>query len=64
MTFDAFFPRMDFSNSEVDAQFLEQFRCLGTDDHDELVKNFCHVVGDNVSSSICQFFLDLANWYT
>ncbi|VDM20643.1 unnamed protein product [Hydatigera taeniaeformis] len=53
---------MDFSNSEIDAQLLEQFRCLGTDDRDELVKNFNHVVGENVSSGICHFFLDLANW--
>ncbi|VDK24990.1 unnamed protein product [Taenia asiatica] len=45
---------MDCSNSEIDAQLLEQFRCLGTDDREELVKNFSQVVGDNVSSSICQ----------
>nr|CDS34463.1 UBA [Hymenolepis microstoma] len=26
---------MDYSNSEIDAQLLEQFRCLGTNDRDE-----------------------------
>lgn len=54
--------RMDFSNSEIDAQLLEQFRCLGTNDRDELVKEFNRIVGNGVPSSICQFFLDLANW--
>ncbi|KAM7541433.1 hypothetical protein Aperf_G00000030315 [Anoplocephala perfoliata] len=53
---------MDFSNSEIDAQLLEQFRCLGTDDREELVKEFNQIVGSGVSTSICHFFLDLASW--
>lgn len=53
---------MNVSNFELDAQFLEQFSCLGTNDKEDLIKTFQTVVGNGVASQTSRFFLELANW--
>ncbi|KAL7062385.1 hypothetical protein AAHC03_0562 [Spirometra sp. Aus1] len=53
---------MDVSNLDIDAQLLEQFSSLGTDDRDDLIKAFQRVVGHEVTVECSRFFLELANW--
>ncbi|VDN13663.1 unnamed protein product [Dibothriocephalus latus] len=53
---------MDVSNLDIDAQLLEQFSSLGTDDREDLIKAFQRVVGHEVTAECSRFFLELANW--
>lgn len=58
---------MDFNNAgapgmDVEQSLLQQFSCMGTTDHDVLVKELQNVVGSHVSYSAAAFFLDMNNW--
>lgn len=46
----------------VDQQLLQQFRCLGTTDKEELVKQMKVLVGDHIGSNSARFLLDMNDW--
>lgn len=48
--------------AEIDMSFLQQFSCMGTTDHDELVHQLQKVIGGPLSTSTAKFFLEMNNW--
>ncbi|THD19349.1 hypothetical protein D915_009768 [Fasciola hepatica] len=53
---------MELGTCDVDAQLLEQFGALGTNDKDDLVNQLRTVVGPGISPDACRFFLELSGW--
>uniref|UniRef100_A0A6M2DIG0 Nbr1 FW domain-containing protein n=1 Tax=Xenopsylla cheopis TaxID=163159 RepID=A0A6M2DIG0_XENCH len=63
---------MDFDNgpldqnlqntSDLEQSLLQQFSCLGTTDHDELVSQLQKILGNNLNETTARFFLDMSNW--
>ncbi|KAG5449754.1 Protein ilrun, variant 2 [Clonorchis sinensis] len=53
---------MELSTCELDAQLLERFSALGTRDKEELVNQLKAVVGTDISTDSCRFFLELSDW--
>lgn len=49
-------------NEEIEQSFLQQFSCLGTTDHEELVSKFQKLLGHQLNYSTARFFLDMNNW--
>lgn len=49
-------------NNDIDQLLLQQFSCLGTTDHDELVGRFQKLLGDQLNYPTARFFLDMNNW--
>ncbi|VDP38921.1 unnamed protein product [Echinostoma caproni] len=54
---------MELGTCDVDAQLLEQFGALGTNDKDDLVSQLRTVVGPSISQDACRFFLELAGCF-
>lgn len=50
------------SGSDIDTSFLQQFSCLGTTDHDELVRQLQKILGDQLNYANARFFLEMNNW--
>lgn len=48
---------------DIDTSFLQQFSCLGTTDHDELILQLQKVLGNQLNYTTARFFLDMNNWY-
>ena len=46
----------------LDQELLSMFSCLGTQDKDVLVKQLHSLLGSQLSSEGCAFFLDMTNW--
>lgn len=42
---------------------LQQFNCLGTTDHDELVGQMLQILGFELSYATARFFLDMNDWW-
>ncbi|CAL8096026.1 unnamed protein product [Calicophoron daubneyi] len=53
---------MEMSTCDIDAQLLEQFNALGTNDRDDLVNQLRAVLGSELSTDACRFFLELSGW--
>lgn len=47
---------------DIDTSFLQQFSCLGTTDHDELIVQLQKVLGNQLNYTTARFFLDMNNW--
>ncbi|KAJ6638178.1 Protein ILRUN [Pseudolycoriella hygida] len=47
---------------DIDTSFLQQFSCLGTTDHDELILQLQRVLGNQLNYTTARFFLDMNNW--
>lgn len=41
---------------------LQQFNCLGTTDHEELVQQMLQILGHELTYSAAKFFMDMSNW--
>lgn len=41
---------------------LQQFNCLGTTDHEELVQQMLQILGHELTYSAAKFFMDMNNW--
>lgn len=50
------------SDIDIDMSFLQQFSCLGTTDHDELVNQLRKIMGDQLNLATARFFLEMNNW--
>lgn len=50
------------NTSDIEQSLLQQFSCLGTTDHDELVGKFQKLLGTQLNYSTAKFFLDMNNW--
>lgn len=50
------------SAADIDMSFLQQFSCLGTTDHDELVNQLQKIMGNQLNLETARFFLDMNNW--
>lgn len=48
--------------ADIDMSFLQQFSCMGTTDHDELVHQLLKVIGGPLSVDTAKFFLEMNNW--
>lgn len=46
---------------DIEQSFLQQFSCLGTTDHDELVGKFQKLLGNQLNYATARFFLDMNN---
>lgn len=51
-------------NSSLDLVqgLLQQFNCLGTTDHEELVQQMLQILGHELTYSAAKFFMDMNNW--
>ncbi len=47
---------------DIDTSFHQQFSCLGTTDHDELILQLQKVLGNQLNYTTARFFLDMNNW--
>lgn len=47
---------------DIDTSFLQQFSCLGTTDHEELISQLQKVMGNQLNHTTARFFLDMNNW--
>lgn len=59
------FGRMEVDNSQdCDGQLLLALRQMGTQDRDELIREFQRLAGQNtaVSQRTAEFFLELSDW--
>ncbi|KAL3842326.1 hypothetical protein ACJMK2_020354 [Sinanodonta woodiana] len=52
---------MDVDN-DVDGRLLQQFSSMGTTDKEVLIAEFQRLLGNQLTPSICAFFLDMNNW--
>lgn len=50
------------SGNDIDTSFLQQFSCLGTTDHEELISQLQKVMGNQLNQTTARFFLDMNNW--
>lgn len=53
---------MDVDN-DVDVSLLQPFASLGTTDKDVLIAEFQKLLENQINSTECRFYLDMANWY-
>lgn len=44
-------------------RLLQQFNCLGTTDHEELVQQMLQILGHELTYSAAKFFMDMNNWW-
>uniref|UniRef100_A0A023FDH2 Nbr1 FW domain-containing protein n=1 Tax=Amblyomma cajennense TaxID=34607 RepID=A0A023FDH2_AMBCJ len=49
-------------DSDLDLNLLQQFSCLGTTDRDVLIGQLQKVLGYQLNTTECAFFLDMNNW--
>jgi len=52
---------MDVDN-DIDAQLMQQFLSMGTQDREVLVNEFQKLLGNQLNPAACTFFLDMNNW--
>lgn len=52
-------PPADF---DIDSLLLQKFSCLGTTDHDDLIKQFQIIMNNQINSETARFFLEMSNW--
>ncbi|XP_053950042.1 protein ILRUN [Anastrepha ludens] len=52
-------PRNDI---DIDSLLLQQFSCLGTTDHEDLVKQFQSLMNNQVDQDAAKFYLEMSNW--
>lgn len=50
------------SESDIDTSFLQQFSCLGTTDHEDLINQLLQLVSNQMNYTTARFFLDMNNW--
>jgi len=53
---------MDVDNSDVEGQLLRQFSSLGTTDKEVLIAELQKLVGNQLNTAGCAFFLDMNDW--
>ncbi|XP_013398445.1 uncharacterized protein C6orf106 homolog [Lingula anatina] len=49
-------------DSDLEANFVQQFSCLGTTDKEVLISEFQRVLDNQLNPQGCAFFLDMNNW--
>lgn len=47
---------------DFDSLLLQQFSCLGTRDHDDLVEQFHSLMNNQMNRDAARFFLEMSNW--
>lgn len=47
---------------DIDSLLLQKFSCLGTTDHDDLIKQFQIIMNNQINSETARFFLEMSNW--
>ncbi|CAD7090510.1 unnamed protein product [Hermetia illucens] len=47
---------------DIDSNLLQQFSCLGTTDHEDLIDNFQRLLDNQLSKETARFFLEMSNW--
>lgn len=55
-------PNQPPAGNDIETSFLQQFSCLGTTDHDELVSQLQKLIGNQLNYNTARFFLDMNNW--
>lgn len=48
---------------DIDSLLLQKFSCLGTTDHDDLIKQFQIIMNNQINSETARFFLEMSNWW-
>lgn len=47
---------------EIDSSLLQQFSCLGTTDHEDLITELVKIMNNQISRENAKFFLEMSNW--
>lgn len=52
------------SNADIDfdSLLLQQFSCLGTRDHEDLIEQFHSLMNNQMNKDAARFFLEMSNW--
>ena len=50
------------SELDIDSLLLQQFSCMGTTDHDDLIKQFQSLMNNQMNEDSARFFLEMSNW--
>lgn len=49
-------------NIDFDSLLLQQFSCLGTRDHEDLIEQFHSLMNNQMNKDAARFFLEMSNW--
>ncbi|XP_037937026.1 protein ILRUN [Teleopsis dalmanni] len=50
------------NSTDIDSLLLQQFSCLGTTDHEELIRQFQSLMNNQMNEDSARFFLEMSNW--
>lgn len=50
------------SEVDIDSCLLQQFSCLGTTDHEDLINQFQTLMNNQMNKESARFFLEMSNW--
>lgn len=50
------------SDIDIDSLLLQQFSCLGTTDHEDLINQFQSLMNNEINKESARFFLEMSNW--
>lgn len=47
---------------DIDSQLLQQFSCMGTTDHEDLISQFQSLMNNQMNRESARFYLEMSNW--
>lgn len=54
--------RSTAADIDFDSLLLQQFSCLGTRDHEDLIEQFHSLMNNQMNKDAARFFLEMSNW--
>lgn len=54
--------RSNAADIDFDSLLLQQFSCLGTRDHEDLIEQFHSLMNNQMNKDAARFFLEMSNW--
>lgn len=54
--------RSTAADIDFDSLLLQQFSCMGTRDHDDLIEQFHSLMNNQMNKDAARFFLEMSNW--
>lgn len=54
--------RSNATDIDFDSLLLQQFSCLGTRDHEDLIEQFHSLMNNQMNKDAARFFLEMSNW--
>ncbi|EDV92407.1 uncharacterized protein LOC6565585 [Drosophila grimshawi] len=55
-------PALPTNDYDIDALLLQQFSCMGTTDHEDLISQFQSLMNNQMNRESARFYLEMSNW--